>query len=432
MKRFFTQYANLLRVINLFFLFLLAGIAIFMWHRLQLAAVNSSGDYSFFYTIFHGHPAGDFWQAIRVVGPVSGIAANLNTPTMSLFIYMLMNASHFIAVNTAIWVITCVSCAAWSVFILIRWIDSSSTSMLFFPCCLIFLLSWPNLENLLGEVALFLLPLVCIAFWFMASRKLTCFAVSLGVLASLKLFFLIFALFFILKKQWQMLFLFLASFLFFFWIPILFFTWHYYIGFFRLMSDQMLMLQHAFIPTNPSFLGLTADLSFVLQFFKIGLTLKQIYFISTAISLYCIIRWCVYDYRVLSLLPVFRDEIRFGCLVILALLCSPLGWIYYFAFLLIPAAIVYKISRSYPMPPSFYIFFVSGLLLPEIAWGFWSMIPGVESTLFLVCHFSVRLLLLTDLLCWFACLHYSARQIELSENSWIHTDEARTIGAQRC
>ena len=406
--------------LNVICLFCLAYFSLLACRQLSVATINTDADYAVLYhALNQNNNPYDIYYSARIsrieyenkitkisYSPTAIKQINLNPPGMSLIIKSLMHLSDKISVNTAIWIFAGMAGAAISLALLIRWVEIPSAIFYFSPLLLLLWCSWPNLYNLnQGQIALFLLPILSVGFILDNSRRWITATCVLAILASLKLFFLIFALLYIARRQWSLLFLFLILFSVFFFLPQLYFSWADYHAYFTLLHNHELIIQRAIAQMNGSILGVVAN---TVRLFKIPISIDSIFMLTGVLSFYVFVRWMIYDYRVVSRLPQFQNAIRFSFLIVIALLCSPLAWLYYFLFLLIPTAVIFKVSQRYALSKSVFVFFVMGLILPLFC--FYDLAD--KSILLQVFR---ALTLFSSLLCWLVLLHCLARDITLEK-----------------
>lgn len=326
-------------------------------------------------------------------------AVNMNTPPMCVLLKALVNASDKLWVNAIVWSLSSLLGAAISLYVLLR-LFKTLRLWYYLPLLLLLFLSWPSLVDLkLGQVSYFVLPFLCVGFLLVCLKQERFAAIVLGLVASLKLFFLIFILFFVVKREFRLSFLSLVSFLFFFFLPVLYFHWPVYHDFFQLTQNDFLIFSHAPFPINGSLLGVVAHL---VKIFNLSPHMAQIRFSVIILSLYIVVRWLMYDYSKIRLLPQFSDELRFSSLIIIALLLSPLSWIYYFLFLVIPVVVFFKISERYALSKAFFIFFIFSLILPYFAW-----VLSTNKIMWVIRNFSV----FAALLCWVICICFAVNAV---------------------
>lgn len=376
-------------------------------NQLTVSTELFDNDYKTFYkSLRHENPPYQFYQYQRNHNtPITAI--NMNTPAMNVILKAIVNLSHDLRVNTFVWVTLSLLCAGISISILLRFLNGASENA-YFPLFLALLwLSWPSLYDLkLGQVGYFLLPILSVAFFCYSKQYQKTAAILLALLASLKLFFLIFVLLFFLQCQWRLLGLFLFSFLIFTFAPLLIFNSIDYHAFLSILQSSAIIDSRTVFPMNGSIMGvLTNTANFLGKESVLGIRIATL-----VISAYFIIRWMIFDVQKSRLLPAFSNELRFSFLIILALLCSPLGWMYYFLYLLVPIFVFLKISARYQLSTIFFIFFAIALFVPYLGW-----MGRNVGVLHIVEHYACFVMLL----CFLICLASATRAVIREKSAFI-------------
>ncbi|EKD77004.1 MAG: hypothetical protein ACD_42C00504G0001 [uncultured bacterium] len=407
--------------LNIICIILLAYFTALAWQRVVAGTPYFDNDYKTFYVSLHANQKiyqPHFYshvlsmkrenKKISLQTSPEFSAVNMNTPAMNFILRGLVNANVNLSDDVLLWMILSLFGAGISLYILQR--------QYFFPLLLTMWLSWPSLYDLkVGQVAFFVLPLLCVGFLLYQFKHWRIAAIVLGLLASLKLFFLIFILLFVARRQWNVMALFVASFLVFFFLPLLYFPWNDYHAFFQLTQHYILFIERSTLPMNGSLLGVMSNIS---RLWHPTSSLLQIRLSATILCLYLIIRWLIYDNNQLRYLPAFSDELRFSFLIVIALLCSPLGWEYYFLFLLIPIVVMIKISQRYALIKIVYVFFALSLILPYLGW-----MGGIGKTINIIQSFSV----FAGLLCFLLCMCAVAKSVRLA-NLPTHNQSRILVG----
>ncbi len=393
--------------LNVFSILALFLITFFSWQYLAIGASHLRADYSILYHTLNAHgPVYQKYYARYVdQSPQSApqLAVNLNTPTMNFILKGLLNVSSNISLTVLIWTVLSVLFSTMSVCLLMSYYGSHQRQYLL-PLTLLFFLSWPSIyAQVGGEVSFIALPVLCVAFLLGHNKKWQAMAVTLGLLASLKIFFLIFILGFLMRREWKLTAIFTASFLVFFFAPMIYFSWQDYLGFFQLPNDSQVFITHSGFSMNGALLGFVLN---SLSFFHKPVTLTQLHVIVGSISAYLLFRACVYYYRYLQYLPDYIYELSFSFLIILALLLSPLAWVYYYLFLIIPVVTLLKINRQYKFSTLFYILFALACFLPMLSW-----ISPVNFAVLIVRQYSA----FADLIVWMVCLHLASNAVKNKE-----------------
>src|SRR3989338_341771 len=398
-------------LLNLICVFLIAYLAMLTWKQLVVSTPFYDNDYKTFYMTLRGKE--DVYRiekyfpsqtinhqkkiSAQTTPPINAI--NLNTPTMNIILRSMVNASNQLSQNVLLWTIATFIGAAISILLLMQtFLDKKY--YYFFPFVFMLCLSWPSLYNVkLGQLTYFVLPILCAAFLLMHFKQWRTMTVVLGLLAALKIFFLIFLLYFIARKQWRLALLFIISFAVFFFFPLFYFSWKEYHAFFLITLPHLIFVERAILPMNGSLLGVIASW---VSFLKIQSSVKQISVCASILVSYAVVRYVIYDYRFLRHLPAFSNELSISFLIVLALICSPLSWLYYFLFLLIPLVVVFKITQHYLIPTSYFVFLCAALVLP-----FFALVIPDNKMLYIIAHNC----LLQSLLYWILILFLLARVI---------------------
>ena len=390
--------------LNVFSILALFVITFFSWQYLAIGASHLRADYSIFYHTLnaHGPVYQKYYARYLNQTPQSApqLAVNLNTPTMNLILKGLLNIGSHLSVNVLIWTLLSFFFSLISVYLLQMYYGGDRRHLLL-PFTFLFLMSWSSIYTQVGgEVSYLIVPVLSAVFLLGHFKKWHAMSVMLGLLASLKIFFLIFMLGFILRREWKLGLIFIGSFLFFFFAPMIYFSWHDYIGFFQLPNDQQVFISHSGFSMNGALLGFVLNL---LYFFHKAVSIKQLHVIVGALSCYVIFRAAVYYYRYLQYLPAHVYDLSFSLLIILGLLLSPLAWVYYYVFLIVPVATLLKIDRDYRLSVYFYAAFALAILMPMLSW----LTPS-NTALLVIRQFSA----FADLLVWIVCLHLAAIEVK--------------------
>lgn len=285
-------------------------------------------------------------------------AINMNTPMMNIFMRLWIHPHMSLRTSVLIFMSVSLLCAVFSVYLLCReWV---------LPFTLLLWLSWPSLYNLyIGQISYLVLPFLCWGLLLYEKEKWNALSVVLGLVAGLKLFFLIFILLFLSHKKWVHALIFICAFVFFFFSPFIYFSWDNFHQFMQLVNQERLFVSRALFPTNGSILGLVMHIDY---FLKHHSSLFQIRLATSILCFYVLLRWFIYDYRHLHTLSAFNRPLRFSFLILLSLLCSPLGWAYYFIFLIIPVVVMLRIAKQFHFSVWFFIFFSASIGLLYFGW----------------------------------------------------------------
>jgi len=290
--------------------------------------------------------------------------ANLNTPALNLFLKALIHPKEGLEENVCYWVLFSFIGATLSMVFAIGYIDQKSGFQFLLPGLLLLLLSWPGLYNLnMGQVSFLLLPLLVGAFYANCREYKIITPVILGFIASLKLFFLLFLFYFLLQKKWKALLIFVCTFVFCFSAPLFMYSLNDYRDFFVLLNDKAFIFPLMGLPFNAS----TSSLIFYISTY-LSLPAPAISIILMSVDVLLLILAIIYARKYLITLPRLKEEFIFAFIVIVSLLLSPLGWIYYFVFLLVPTLLVFKIYQQQGLPFSIFALYTTSLALMIAPW----------------------------------------------------------------
>lgn len=319
-------------------------------------------------------------------------AVNMNTPLMCLFLRGLVNVSHSLNINTFVFAVCSAFCGFAGFAFLMRIFDEVPSW--YIPALFLLLyFSWPSFSALkLGQVSYLIFPFLSLGFLSMYKKQYTISAVIFAFVAALKLFFLIFFIFYVIRQDWKRAGIFSMSFLLFFFLPIFYFHLPVYEAFYKLTQNHFIFISHATFPMNGSLLGVLVRVE---SLFNLPFTNQETNLLLLLLSLYILIKYAAYDFTVLKSLSEFSDSLRLSFLIVLAVILSPLGWVYYFVFLTIPVFVFFKIAARYALTSTFFVFFSLAFALPYVAW----LQPTTH-----VMWFCVGLTSFLSLVCFIVCL----------------------------
>ena len=403
---------------NLVCLTLIGWLAITIWQYQTTVTPYAGSDYVTFYHALHGNR--DIYENSSFTRPVKEkiipgksitttyaretTSLNLNTPLMSLYLKGLINFSSQLSVNTAIWTAATFAGAAIGFWILLSFATPVINTHTILPLFFALLLCSFSLDNFYaGQISFFIFPILCLAFKFCHDKQPPALAITLGMLAAMKLFFLVFLMFYLAKKEWRLSLIMMLSFVIFFFLPLLYFNHITYLHFFALTNQYSEFVLRSVKARNGSLLGFIGNLTY---FLNSKITIQQLRYIAYGVVAYFLVRSVIYDARVLQKLPAFSEELRFSLYIIIGLLCSPLAWIYYFVFLIVPIVVLFKINQHYQLGKLFYCLVFFGLTLTAISYSAISL----EKTYWLLCI--RQFCTFTTLLCWLIAFIIAASCIQ--------------------
>lgn len=409
--------------LNIICLLLMSYLVLLTWKQLWVTTPYYDNDYKTFYVTLNNKDRDDIYQTldyvrilrydkvqviknkkkytVRISPPIHAI--NMNTPTMSMLLSGLVRTSQHLSNSTLIWTAATLLCAIISLLLMMRLWFEKNTVYYFLPFLLMLWVSWPSLYNLkIGEVSYFVLPFLCAAFYAMVQKNWRAMAIILAWLSSLKLFFLIFLLFFLSRRDWKNAAVLLSGLVVFSLLGLLYFPWSDYHAFFQMTQHRVIFVERSTLTMNGSLLGFVANNA---SFFKLTHSVIRVSIATSIIALYVLIRFFIFDVRVLQKLPELSNELSFCYWIVLALFCSPLAWLYYYLFLLIPLMLFFKVAERYVIPISFYVFLSAAFIFP-----FFAFIEMTNRVLHYLAHNCIFL----SVLYWFLCLYLIARTIHAS------------------
>lgn len=411
--------------LQIFSLIFLVIFGAFFWRDLLIRTTTLEADYALHYHVLHNAYLEKIYQ-YQISTPVIHIkkinnreviqkksvsAYNVNSPLASLIMKILMNGSENLSINLLIYIVISLLGVIISAHLFLFREKSLNTSPWLLPLSLCILMSWPGIMIFVfGQFSFVFLPLLIGAYLLDTSKQYFLSATMLGLLGTLKFFFLIFILLFLVRHQWRYAGIFLLSFICFFFLPLIYFPWHIYMQFFHIMLSKVPVLQGAVNFLNGSTLG------FLIKIFAVS---GPVNFLNLSIALRVsmillpggfIISWILYDYFYLRKLPYYVNAIRFSFLIILALLCSPLGWVYYTIFMVIPVAVIIEISTRYQLSKLCMTLFFSTFIL---MYGTW--VPYKNFMLYQLSSYSAFAVFLFALFTLIAASHSVKRAIPANQ-----------------
>jgi len=213
--------------------------------------------------------------------------------------------------------------------------------------CLIFIIiifyyfpTWANFVY--GQFSLILLSLITLA-WIAArkGRDEIC-GIALGLAMSLKLFIGLFLLFFLVRRRWRLVFWFIGTFLLLSLLPLLIFGVGAYKSYLAVLSTITWYASS----WNASFMG------FFTRIFGGSENVPLVNRPEVALALSRICSLIFTAWLVGLAWPrsqessLDRFDLGFSLTIVGMLLISPLGWMYYFTILIIPAAVAWRLARG--------------------------------------------------------------------------------------
>lgn len=300
----------------------------------QFAAQNKS----FYTTIFFLKKSADDPLAKFTLHRMSG---NLNPPFFNMLIYPLTRINY--ATSLKLWLALNIFSGILAICLL-PLIFKKNHPLFFLGAVVGLFAYYPTLFSVqFGQITLLILPLIITAWWAARNDKLILTGIILGIAVNIKLFFGLFAIYFLLRREWRGFCWFTGTALCCALLPLLFFSVSNYF-------DYHTILQHISWYSsswNASIFG------FMLRVF--GGEEKNIplfnlprvgYFLYLICSGLILLGWAKFIYTQKSSIITSQQktDLDFSLTLITLLLVTPLNWIYYFPLLVIPFAILVQWS----------------------------------------------------------------------------------------
>lgn len=273
---------------------------------------------------------------------VHRLPGNLNPPFFEFILYPLTLLSYKASLIT--WLIFGIMCGIISALL------TSAILKIQQPILILGLLVglfayYPTLITIqFGQVSLLLLPLIISAWWAARNKNWEILGITLGIAVNIKLFFGLFVLYFLLRREWRALLWFCFASIVCAVLPLLIFNLKNYL-------DYHLTLHHIWWYTsswNASLFG------FLLRLFG-GDNEKNIplaflptlsHFLYWSISLLIVACLSIFLRQSSKIDPQTKCDLDFSMTLVCMLLLAPLSWLYYFIFLLIPFCVLFNLIEK--------------------------------------------------------------------------------------
>ena len=300
------------------------------------------------------------------------LPGNLNPPIFSLFILPIGLLSYD---NSLIfWSLFSIICGIFSLLLIqkelqVAWKQSITTLGLLSA----FFIYYPTFSSVeFGQVTLLLMPFV-VGAWLAARRQYKVLVgVLLGIATSFKPFFALFFIYFLIRREWLSLFWFCFVIALSIFIPISLFGYHIFSDYWKILK----LIQWSASSWNVSIYGFLLRTIGGLEL-NTPLIAAPSYLIKW---LYFFISLSILSKLIQMLLPLSTIEadkkvdLDFSTVLIVMLLISPLGWLYYFPYFVIPVMVLLRFSFTFHhtklMLLTILFIILSGLSTPLIASGF--------------------------------------------------------------
>lgn len=276
------------------------------------------------------------------------LGSNLNPPFFTLISFPLAYLSYPHAL--LLWTLISIISGALGILLLQQKLDSHGFSIF---CALLLLMAlfgyFPSFVSLqFGQVSLLLIPLLVCGWRAARDGKAIRAAIFLGITASLKPFIGLFLFYFLMRKEWQGLYAFLATLFSCALIAGFFLGFDSYAAYYHVCQQ----IKWAASSWNVSFYGfllrLTGGIESNAALLRIPGLITYLY---PAVAGFFFLAMMQFLRPEPSIQKDRKVDLDFGIIIVGLLLLSPLGWIYYFPLLCIPLLILWQFANKgiYPI-----------------------------------------------------------------------------------
>lgn len=291
------------------------------------------------------------------------LGGNLNPPFFTLISFPFAYLSYPHALF--LWTFLSILAGSLGILLLRQKLDPDSFSIFGGLLLLIGFFSYfPSFANLqFGQVTLLLLPLLVLGWRAAHETKTIKSAVFLALAASLKPFIGLFLFYFLIRKQWRGLGVFIAITLSCAFIAAAFFGLSRYLSYYHTCqqiswaASSWNVSLYGFLlrliggnESNVALIPLPGLITFLYPFLALLFMLAMIRFLVPQTHI---------DFRQ-------KTDLDFSLIIVGMLLLSPLGWIYYFPFLSIPGLILWQFSKKGIYPIALPLLLATLILLSNI------------------------------------------------------------------
>jgi len=270
------------------------------------------------------------------------LGANLNPPFFNLIAMPLALVKY--PTSFLIWEAVMVGCGFFSIILLQRGLNLPATINATLALTIALFLYYPTFANFwLGQISIFLLP--CIIGAWIAERqgKYWLSGLLLGFATSIKLFFGLFFIYYLIRREWRGFFWFTSTILICALLPLILYDKSFYTRY-DAMLQQIVWFSSGW---NASLLGLFTRLfgngehNIPLWPIK-GLT-PILHKLCSGLLILLTVKLLWPDRRID---PSNKINLDFSMILMVMLLISPLGWMYYFPYLLIPVVVLLNLAHK--------------------------------------------------------------------------------------
>lgn len=270
--------------------------------------------------------------------------ANLNPPFFAFLIYPLSYLNY--PASLLSWLSLSIASAIFAIGFVPKILNITKNKLLIiFGITVAFFAYYPTFINSqMGQLGLFLMPLIFYSWWAARNNKFALCGVLLGIAASIKIFFGIFGIYFLIRREWRSLGWFSGTIIFCALLPLTIFQVSEYLAYYKTLTHITWYTSS----WNASLLG------FLLRIFggngekNIPLLLLPtlghiLYWLITGSLLVGLIKYLQPLHKID---PQIKCDLDFSLTLALMLIIAPLGWIYYFPLLFIPFIVLFKLANE--------------------------------------------------------------------------------------
>jgi hypothetical protein len=338
-----------------FLLILLAYLCFIYAHQIHTGAKNVlHTDYGKFYTSTQFFQAKENIYSTRIITlpkelktPIQKVqlAPSLNPPFFTLLILPLGYLSY--ATSLWLWSFLSVACGIISVLWCQKITTQSKSKMTALLFIVLFFSYLPTfINNGFGQVTLILLPLL-VGAWHAARRQhLITAGILLGILVSLKMIFALFLVYFLWRREWKALVSLIFTTIVCSLLPLPILGWQSYIDYYQLMHH----IAWYAASWNVSLYGFLIRI-FGGHEFNTPLIFSPLltYFFYAVFSGTLIVGLGIFlESAKNNLNQLTKCDLDFSCVIVTMLLLSPLGWLYYFPWLIVVFFTLIRIIEQHP------------------------------------------------------------------------------------
>jgi hypothetical protein len=293
---------------------------------------------------------------------ITSLAGNLNPPFFTLISFPLAYLPYSKAI--LLWTFFSILAGCISILLIQQKLDAHFS----LPACLLLLIGFmayfPTFASLqFGQVSLLLLPLLILGWRAAHDQNSSRAAVFLGITTSLKPFFGLFLLYFLIRKEWRAFLIFIATILGCGLISIAFFGIDTYYSYYQVCHRIVWAASSWNVSLYGFLLRLIGGPERNIPLLPIPNLLISAYLFLSALLLLAII----YFLRPTKTIDSQeKTDLDFSIILLGMILFSPLGWMYYFPLLSVPFLILWNFSKKGLLPIGLPLWLATFLLLTNI------------------------------------------------------------------